>query len=485
MSGRCIFVFVLVSSLLGILTAQLTYDCRRLNDCANNGTCDHLEESSTFKRCVCSGGYEGETCSFRTDDICTSTNPCQNNGTCYQTNKCSCPYGYYGDKCETEIVDVTCSGSLNVTMVFPDVYEGMVYLEGQQKNCTFLDVTEGGMKIFSISLPMNDTGCGANVTITTNDTEGYTEYQVKVVVQYSKMYLSAVDELHTLNCRMSGNASTLYSDLIGQAIDIAGNLTKSVTDQKYTPVEMVVEDDAKSTLKTGTKLYVGQPFVLYFKLTDNSVYNSMRIERCEANNTLSGTENKLYTILDSGCGTPKGAKVIRALQTPRNDTNGLLGAELKLRAFKFIDSENVGFVCSVKLCKAGDEGSCSVRNQTDCASITSGRRKRATVDSPSVSGQDKTMTTVISVYDPRDYGSLQNQGTEPSAEQCLAKSDILAAFIVLVVAVAILFIACFIFVCICLRRRSHMKEYEPSIMSTGSSEFRIPRAHVNSGFTTM
>ncbi|KAL3836152.1 hypothetical protein ACJMK2_021598 [Sinanodonta woodiana] len=453
MSVRCIFVSVLLIRFTGLLAAQQTYDCRRLNDCANNGTCDHVETSPTFKQCVCSNGYQGVTCGVKTDTIC-QRNICQNNGTCYESNGsqiCSCPYGYYGQTCEFEIVDIKCSGELNVTMVFPAVYEGIVYLDGHMNdNCSFESVTQDGVTKFSISLPMNNTGCGSNVTITTNDTAGYTEYQVKVVVQYSQMYLSAVDEIHTLNCRLIGNASTLYSDLVGQAVDVAGNLTKSVTDQESTPVEMVVEDDAKSTLKPGTKLYVGQPFVLYFKLTDKS-----------------------------------GSKVIRALQSSRNDINGFPGAELKLRAFKFIDSENVGFACSVKLCKAGDEASCAVRNQTDCSGIAAGRRKRATADSAADGGQDKTMTTVISVYDPREYGALENQGNEPSAEQCLAKSDILAAFIVLVVAVVILTIACFIFVCICLRRRSHKKDYEPSILSAGSSEFRIPRAHVNSGFTTM
>ncbi|KAM9449527.1 slit homolog 2 protein isoform 1-T1 [Clarias gariepinus] len=77
------------------------------NPCKNNGTCTN--HAIDFYRCTCPYGYKGQDC--ETPIHACISNPCQNGGTCNlkdgaeNTHWCVCPEGFEGDKCEINIDD--------------------------------------------------------------------------------------------------------------------------------------------------------------------------------------------------------------------------------------------------------------------------------------------------------------------------------------------------------------------------------------------
>ncbi|EDO42097.1 predicted protein, partial [Nematostella vectensis] len=69
------------------------------NPCANGGTCIDGKNSFT---CTCPSGYTGSKCETDIDDC--ASGPCQNGATCNDgVNKytCSCIPGFTGTNCET------------------------------------------------------------------------------------------------------------------------------------------------------------------------------------------------------------------------------------------------------------------------------------------------------------------------------------------------------------------------------------------------
>ncbi|XP_044288680.1 delta and Notch-like epidermal growth factor-related receptor [Varanus komodoensis] len=76
------------------------------NACQNNGTCIDIvqkHDGNNFT-CTCPTGYTGELCQSEID-YC-SQQPCKNGGTCYSSISgfsCQCPEGYLGPSCEEKI----------------------------------------------------------------------------------------------------------------------------------------------------------------------------------------------------------------------------------------------------------------------------------------------------------------------------------------------------------------------------------------------
>ncbi|XP_075793739.1 delta and Notch-like epidermal growth factor-related receptor isoform X2 [Pelodiscus sinensis] len=73
--------------------------------CQNNGTCTDVTQKHDGKNftCTCPNGYTGELCQSEIDHC--SQEPCRNGGTCFSNISgfsCQCPEGYHGLYCEEE-----------------------------------------------------------------------------------------------------------------------------------------------------------------------------------------------------------------------------------------------------------------------------------------------------------------------------------------------------------------------------------------------
>jgi Notch-like protein len=81
------------------------------NPCDNGGTCN--DGDATFS-CTCPTGFTGDRCQTNIDD-CTSGS-CENGGTCVDgvnAFTCTCPTGFTGDRCQTNINDCTAGACEN------------------------------------------------------------------------------------------------------------------------------------------------------------------------------------------------------------------------------------------------------------------------------------------------------------------------------------------------------------------------------------
>ncbi|XP_078485847.1 collagen alpha-5(VI) chain [Ciona intestinalis] len=79
-----------------INTIGKTTDICPVNPCKNGAT---YVGTSTGYRCICTPGYNGDTCSNK---IGCKDKPCKNGGTCIDTNtsyECTCPTNYFGFNC--------------------------------------------------------------------------------------------------------------------------------------------------------------------------------------------------------------------------------------------------------------------------------------------------------------------------------------------------------------------------------------------------
>ncbi|XP_028586989.2 delta and Notch-like epidermal growth factor-related receptor [Podarcis muralis] len=106
------------------------FDACQSNPCQNNGTCVDITEKhdgSNFT-CTCPTGYTGVLCQSEID-YC-SQQPCQNGGTCISNVggfSCQCPEGYLGTSCE-EKVDACAS--------FPCKNNGTCYTDRLSYSCS-------------------------------------------------------------------------------------------------------------------------------------------------------------------------------------------------------------------------------------------------------------------------------------------------------------------------------------------------------------
>ena len=74
--------------------------------CDNDGRCQLSDDGKRYT-CACAPGYEGPQCKTRRTDL----RPCDNHGTPFGDDKCLCPTGYAGLRCEyvDECIGVRCS----------------------------------------------------------------------------------------------------------------------------------------------------------------------------------------------------------------------------------------------------------------------------------------------------------------------------------------------------------------------------------------
>ncbi|XP_072174362.1 uncharacterized protein [Diadema setosum] len=87
------------------VTCQFEIDYCDPNPCLNGATCLGLDDDRVIE-CQCAPGYTGGNCSHDIDEC--ASDPCLNNGTCVdQVNgyNCSCPAGFIGTHCESDVRD--------------------------------------------------------------------------------------------------------------------------------------------------------------------------------------------------------------------------------------------------------------------------------------------------------------------------------------------------------------------------------------------
>lgn len=487
-----ILFFLAIST--GMVRCQLKYDCRRLDDCQHGGTC------TAQGSCTCVDPYDGYNCEYDTSIPCASDpGPCKNGAKCYTiggNDICACPFGFYGTNCEEESVFIKCDGgTAEFSLAFRTEFSGDVKLNGTAipSECsmteTTIQVTDNpDMKKYTlkVDLTQNDTGTPlcklANIVKTTDDQTQAVRYTGLFRVSYIVNVTTSLDELYNLTCSHENSNITVSKGFTGVDV-VSENLTVIGFNKTYSPVvELSVLDKDDKVLNSSTNLFVGDIFQLHIYLTDTSAYSAVRIESCTTNNTKTDAEAKLFKVLDQGCPTKLGKRLTTG-QINATFTLGtaiLPGKKLRIEAFKFVDSNDIGIVCTAKVCHAGD-ATCDV---PDCDTIMNPpgkrRKKRAADDG------EPTVSTVIRVLGPNEVSASSNKstGAAQTVEGCLAKSEVTATIAVLGAVVLVLLIACSILISRLLTRQQKAT-YVEHVAHNKTDRFHIPRAHVNESFTEM
>ena len=95
--------------------------------CDNDGSCQLSEDGKSYV-CVCAPGYEDPQCKTRRTDL----RPCDNHGSPFGDDKCMCPSGFAGLRCEyaDQCIGVRCSPG---KMCAPEL--GMCICIGDDPTC--------------------------------------------------------------------------------------------------------------------------------------------------------------------------------------------------------------------------------------------------------------------------------------------------------------------------------------------------------------
>nr|XP_022289302.1 EGF-like domain-containing protein 2 [Crassostrea virginica] len=341
--------------------------------CQNGGTCD-----SDSGECTCPTGFEGYNCGLQTALVCPeNTANCRNGGRCFDTNKCFCPADYIGEECETAIASMTCRGEgTDITVMVPDGFRGEIYSTQSGNNeddmvpaeCKFTpDAVRADNYIpYKFTIPFDRTSPCINASLNeTVNENGDSVFTSVVVKTYSTMFITDYDEELTFVCVHSSNNFTLGTRLDQVDLDKSKDLQKDKKDDAYSPVRMNVLNKDDTNL-TGT-VNVGDVIKLRFYLDDETVYKSLRMEDCTANDTKVEGGNS-FKFLEKGCPTDAGAAIMvdPSGQTLTRITHPFTGGEvaaavLPVFAFKFKSTGNVAFNCQVKICRDGEENNCAPR----------------------------------------------------------------------------------------------------------------------------
>lgn len=495
--------------------------------CLNAGTCD-----SDSGVCTCPEGFEGYNCGLNSGNKCGDDNTanCRNGGICFDTDKCFCTEDYIGDKCDTAVSSMTCRGEgTDVTVIVPRGFRGQIYStqtgeatdDTAPDTCLFTAAAArpDGYVPYTFTIPFDGTSDCVNATlnITTNE-NGDSVYTTVIVKTYNPFFITDFDEQLTFVCVHSNNNFTLGTRLDQVDLDKSKDLQKDKKDEAYSPVRMNVlnKDDANLT---GT-VNVGDVIKLRFYLDDETVYKSLRMEDCVANDTRP--DGKSFKFLEKGCPTDDGASImvdtagqtLTEIQHPFNG-NTVSAAVLPMYAFKFKSAGNVAFNCQVKICKEGEDDQCQPKcgaTNTDLvpaggdtenaaetpSSTTAETPAETTADTPadqpttpaeppadttgrrkrrSASGELKeTFSAIVSVVDPfetqwrKDKVIISTVAPSPTTESpgeektCFRSQEILIVIIVMSVFVFILLVACLAMSCAILKLRnkfnSHHQENE-------------------------
>ncbi|KAJ8307097.1 hypothetical protein KUTeg_015181 [Tegillarca granosa] len=288
-------------------------------------------------------------------------------------------------------------------------------------------------------------------------------------------------------------------------LDKEKNLDNQEKEKVYAPVEFRFLSEKNEKVQ---QLSVGEKFKLLFFLDDDSVYTSLLLMNCSANNT--NPENpKVYKILEDACPTRAGKNVIyydygqsKSKFTSEKGTEHN-AAEIMLKAFKFVDSDRVAFSCGVRICKRGDEALCEIPDcaagekpaapkktdpaaATDPADTSAGvpadqgapdagtvaKRKKRSASSSNT--EERTISGIIEIIDPiQREPSRDNQ--EKQEGDCFRSRDIIIVIIVMAAFVLTLLIACIVLAITVTKTRSRVNNM---ISESNGHSFFIPRAKI-------
>lgn len=500
-----------------------------MEDCKNGGTC-------TENDCTCTGTFGGYNCGYDTALVAACTadpSPCLNGGTCYNDGTgdlCACPYGYYGNKCENETIQIKCEGNaVEYNLVFPMDFAGTVNL-GDNPECAMTESQDPDLNTKSYSLTVDisgkETGCNmTNIETSSNPETGATEFTAAFQVNYLPGITTFLDELYDLTCAHENVDIKLSQDLANVGV-VRENLTVSDFNETYSPVELTVLDKLGNPLTADTQLFVGDIFQLHVYLTDDQAYNDVLLVSCTTNNTLTDTDQKTFRILEKSCPTKlskrltKGQEIKMYEKTLKDGTVVQTpGKVVSIEAFKFVDSNNIGVVCTAKVCKP-DDNSCAVPTNCDevmnqptddgeatepapaagttpaaettpaagttvptepTTGVSPVKRKRRAAKNDAE--EEEIVSTILTVLEPREYTKSKLAATEEvnQIEKCLAQGEITALVAVLSTTVCALLVSCFVLVCFALRRRGKANSFKP-MPNPRPEKFQIPRAHINDSF---
>ncbi|XP_052265293.1 uncharacterized protein LOC127867841 isoform X2 [Dreissena polymorpha] len=397
-------------------TMHSTYNCNRMDDCRNGATC------SANGTCACSNTYNTYNCQYDTSGTNCNNTICKNGGTCLNDTVCACPYGFYGNLCDIHQVDIICNGSTSVFKItLPSEFDGIVqvYPKTNGAVCNLTEPASGGPKQYSATFDHSPNGTqncpSSNLDIYTLN--GNTNYTARFLVHYKKLLTTSVDELYTLTCTHAGGNVTVSKEITDIQVNIS-DLDPVTKAEEIRPVGMALRRNGAEL--TGA-LYVGQQFEVVISVDNTDAFANVLIESCAANDTK--TIPTTYPIFDNGCPTSESKTFVGEQVGSQNNKS------ITIKAFKFRDSQTLGIVCNVRLCKEGDNTCAAPEN---CASVrldSQGKRKKRDADDKS----EETLSAVVTVLIPGETVTVTDDNTNASATigTCFAQTSIVSLVAIL------------------------------------------------------
>ncbi|XP_046331698.2 EGF-like domain-containing protein 2 [Haliotis rufescens] len=466
---KMLLTVTIIVTLSAIATAS--FDCRRKGqDCKNSGTCNNTGS------CICATGYEGYNCRIETAGRAGSncTSECHHGGVC-ANNTCICTENYYGSTCSNNREQILCFGDKKAIHINPEGFQGTIYIAGNRNmvNCTFKNVTDVIPTLpqnvtwdegYAILILDNSSECGS-ITTRTNDTEVI--YERFVNIEYDELIVTTLDERLSAKCAFENSTvRTLYGDVVSAGVTAAQYTNTSITNI-YEPVVFKVTN--KNQPLSTAPMLIGEELTFSFNIPAETGYASVIVMSLTANDTLD--RGKTFPIIDNKCPVKEAASVLTTLERSTDNRT----VTVKVKVFKFVGNDKVGFSCTARICKEGDtqcdESTCS--GQTTLTGI--GRRKREAAN-------EKTIETVVKVTeDPKEAaatgtaptvnpseGCKDDSTPETDDSECLMKKEIIVVLAIMAATVVILMIACIVLTCKLLKSGTKVvdvphSEYQPSV----------------------
>ncbi|XP_071103810.1 EGF-like domain-containing protein 2 [Haliotis cracherodii] len=463
-------IFVTLSAI-----ATASFDCRRKGqDCQNNGACNNNGN------CSCASGYDGYNCRIQTAGIAGSncTSECLNGGVC-ANNTCFCTENYYGSTCSNNREQILCFGDKKAIHINPEGFQGTIYIAGKRNidNCTFKKVNDVIPTLpqnnlsqnvtwnegYAILIPDNSTECGPII----NRTNGTVLINERFVnIEYDTNIVTTLDERLSAKCAFDNNTVRTLGDVVTAEVNSAQYINTSITNI-YEPV--VFKVTAKNQPLSTAPMLIGEELTFSFNIPVETGYASVIVMSLTANNTIvNGTT---FPIIVDKCPGQNAASVLTTLERSADNRT----VTVKVKVFKFVGQDKVGFSCTARICKAGDtqcdKSMCN--GQTTPTGI--GRRKREAAN-------EKTIETVVKVTeDPKEAAATGTAPTvnpsegckgdstpETGDSECLMKKEIIVVLAIMAATVVILMIACIVLTCKLLKSGTKVvdvshSEYQPSV----------------------
>ncbi|GBP62011.1 hypothetical protein EVAR_46040_1 [Eumeta japonica] len=262
----------------------------------------------------------------------------------------------------TPDVEVDCASDyFDVTVEFPDVFDGIIYSKGYYHDPKCRYVPSGGSQNrYSFRVPLNDCGsrplcnaCGTvdNILIIQTDDFVQGSYDVARKISCARTSLEVStgrEETHTLKLR----------PFMVDMLEVVAVPEPAGSIECWMDIQRGVYPNV-SPLKDSIKIGEYLTILVYLKDTRNQF--NLKIHDCWAYDTddyNSPKANRIQLTDKEGC--PKKKKLIDIWQKTTN--TGKSGASLiaysKLSAFRFPENDQVYLTCNVELCSNNCDSSC-------------------------------------------------------------------------------------------------------------------------------